>query len=142
MQQCASAPPTDDCLRWPYRTNRDGYGLVEVDGVGRPAHRRVLIATTGHDPSDREAAHRCGTPSCLNPDHLYWATPAQNGADKRVHGTGKGTRNGRSKLSEADVDEIRRRYAAGETQVALAAVFPVNQSTISQIVRGAKWVHV
>ena len=47
-----------------------------------------------------------------------------------------------SKLTKADVLEIVRRHEAGETQTSIASDFPVNQSQVSKIVRGAAWTHV
>jgi transcriptional regulator with XRE-family HTH domain len=38
------------------------------------------------------------------------------------------------------VDEIRERYAAGDTQLALAKRFGVKQPQVSRIVRNQAWV--
>ena len=43
---------------------------------------------------------------------------------------------------EADVQEIRRRYAAGETQTALGPIFGIDQTTVSMIVRRKQWAHI
>lgn len=43
---------------------------------------------------------------------------------------------GAPKLMPEDLVEIRRRYAAGETQDVLATVYRVGQTTISRVVRG------
>lgn len=54
-----------------------------------------------------------------------------------------GTKNGRAKLNDDAVREIRRLYATGEySQMKLAGMFGVNQTGISEIVRGKKWAHV
>lgn len=50
-----------------------------------------------------------------------------------------GERNPSAKLTEAQAREIRRRYANGERQVALALEFGVTQSAVSLIVRGLTW---
>ncbi len=47
-----------------------------------------------------------------------------------------------AKLTEANVLEILRRHEAGEPQIDIAKDYPVNQSTISKIVRGTRWSHV
>jgi hypothetical protein len=55
----------------------------------------------------------------------------------------RGSRHGAAKLSEADVREIRRRYAKGrETFAALAAAFNVSPQTIGGIVHLRSWQHV
>lgn len=49
---------------------------------------------------------------------------------------------GNSKLTEEKVLEIRKRYAAGETQVALSEIFEVSQPTISHICARITWGHI
>jgi hypothetical protein len=50
---------------------------------------------------------------------------------------------GRSKLTERDVREIRRRYGKGrETFAALATAFNVSPQTIGGIVHRRSWQHV
>jgi DNA-binding XRE family transcriptional regulator len=52
----------------------------------------------------------------------------------------RGEKNGRAKLSWAQVNEIRALYAAGDvTQIALANCFGVTQSTIAAITSGRIW---
>ena len=54
----------------------------------------------------------------------------------------RGEDNPRSKLTEEDVLDIRRRRAAGEKLVMLATEFGVNPVTISRISSGENWRHV
>jgi hypothetical protein len=51
-----------------------------------------------------------------------------------------GSANGRAKVSEADVLEVRRLYALGARQVDLAEMFGVDQTSISRMVLGKGWV--
>jgi len=46
------------------------------------------------------------------------------------------------KLTNRKVQDIYRRVHNGEKQIALAAEFNVNQSTISAIKLGARWKHL
>lgn len=43
------------------------------------------------------------------------------------------------KLTTAQVDEIKRRLASGESQSSIAKDFPVGRSMIGEISRGAAW---
>lgn len=51
----------------------------------------------------------------------------------------RGTRNASAQLTEAQVQVIRRRYAAGATQGSLARVYQVSLNTIGRIVRFETW---
>ena len=53
-----------------------------------------------------------------------------------------GENNGRAKLTEALVIEIRELYAMGYTQIDLAKYFEVSRATIGYIVRGETWPNV
>lgn len=73
---------------------------------------------------------------------MYWGTPERNnGIDKQRDGTDNGgERNGQAKLTAAEVAEIRARWAAGgETQLAIAADYAVDNTQISRIVNDHTW---
>lgn len=75
------------CIEWPYAISRDGYGRAPYKGKVWQAHRLMLSAFTKQHCPEKDAAHRCGNPSCINPHHLYWATSLENSLDKIFHGT-------------------------------------------------------
>ena len=55
----------------------------------------------------------------------------------------RGERNGRAKLTDADIHTIRALKATGRfTQKKIAEEFGVGQKTISFIVRGKSWTHI
>lgn len=130
------------CLLWPYVHREDGYGEVWVDGLRTRAHRAMCEAAHGPAPSsEHQAAHSCGKgdQGCVNPNHLRWATRTENMADCVDHGTRPwGERHGQSKLTAAQVAEIRSLRGV-ETQRVLAGRFGVCQMTISHIQRGITW---
>lgn len=53
-----------------------------------------------------------------------------------------GERNGRSKLTRADVLGIRRDWRAGLSGIQIAAKYEVSRALISYILRGMRWPHV
>lgn len=135
----------DECLIWPfYRSPKDGYGRIHRlgDGPITTTSRFMLEATQGPPPSDEhEAAHSCGQghKGCVNPRHLYWATPSKNQMDRVEHGTSnRGAQQWKAKLTDDDVRAIRRSLGA-ESQASIAARYDVDPSVISDIKRGKKW---
>lgn len=65
-----------------------GYGVVNVDGVPRLAHRVVWEAVNGPIPEGGCILHRCDNPPCCNPTHLYLGTKLDNYRDMADRGRG------------------------------------------------------
>lgn len=130
-----------DCIDWPYNRDRRGYGSATVGGVQRSAHNWMCRLAHGEPVSIwRHAAHKCGRPCCVNPNHLRWATHRENMLDKNVHGTtNRGERNGKTTLTERDVLEIRN---APKDLAPLIAKFGLTKHAISKIRAGKRWGHV
>lgn len=67
---------------------------------------------------------------------------ARNGARMHPERMPRGSRHGCAKLTEAKVDAIRRRYAAGGiTHQDLAREYGVSKCTVGAIIRGRIWKH-
>lgn len=139
-----AADQGDDCLSWPFGKNSRGYGEVRYEGREQLASRVMCILAHGDPPDEgMHAAHSCGMGhlGCVRPNHLRWATPSENAADKRAHGTdGRGQRNAAAKLLDADVIAIRRMaFAPKANQRRIAEIFGVAQATVSDIKQGRRW---
>lgn len=133
---------TDECIVWPFGRGSDGYARVWFDGRVRPASRIVCERVHGAPPTPKhEAAHSCGKghEGCINHRHLRWASPAENCADTLIHGTSaRGERQGNSKLTEADVREIRSLLGTMK-RAEIADRFGVSGKTIGAIHRRENW---
>lgn len=133
----------DECLAWPFYISPSGYGRINMGGSGSWVAARVMCqASHGPAPTpDHQAAHSCGKGhrGCVNPKHLYWATPVENAEDKIGHGTHKrGEDCHTARLTKAQVVEIRARVGS-ERGVDLAAEFGVSQMAISDIKNRRRW---
>jgi DNA invertase Pin-like site-specific DNA recombinase len=94
-------------------------------------------------PSKNFVLHHCDNPPCINPRHIYDGTQQDNVRDREKRHRRKppfGEKNGRAKLTEEDIRQIRALKDQGVTQRKLAAQFGVGQSQMSRIVRGEQWV--
>jgi HNH endonuclease len=100
--------------------------------------------THGSIPRTAYVLHRCDVPACVNPSHLFLGTAADNAADAKAKDRHvRGERNGCAKLTDADIREIRARYAQGGiTQEQLGRQFGTTQVNVGRIVRGVAWTHL
>jgi predicted XRE-type DNA-binding protein len=139
-----SDPKKGRCHLWTGARNAKGrYGAFRIEGKLTGAHRASWMIHRGPIPKRKQVLHSCDRGLCVNDDHLFLGTRADNMRDKEAKGRAnhaRGSRNGASKLTEKQVAEIRAIYARKEmTQTVLAALFGVSQPMIGNIVRGKSW---
>jgi hypothetical protein len=130
------------CWLWTGSTRR-GYGNF-CAGSGRhrvvSAHRVSWFINRGVDPGELVVCHRCDRPGCVNPDHLFLGTQAENIADCFAKGRGQhSARNGNSKLTTRKVIEI---LISPLNNTQIGKKFGVGQSNVSQIRSGNSWKRV
>ena len=106
--------------------------------IVRP-HKLVLEAFVGKAPQGMECCHNDGNQQNNRLENLRWDTPKNNHVDKLKHGTSNtGERCNWAKLTKAQVIAIR---ADTRTQKEIAAEYGVQQSQISRIKNGVRWIH-
>ena len=74
------------CWDWTKGTVTGGYGVIRVDRKPKAAHRVSFEMRNGAIPENGWVLHNCDNPKCLNPDHLYIGTPADNVRDREGRG--------------------------------------------------------
>lgn len=134
------------CWIWDGYASHEGYGILKLLSVAHTAHRLSFIIHFGNIPEGKFVCHACDNRRCVNPQHLWLGTAAENTNDMTTKGrkvVARGERAGNSTLRNEDVLEIRRRYKAGGTSTyKLGDEFGVSQQTINRIVNRVYWTHI
>ena len=133
------------CILWTGARDKKGYGRLSK---GKLAHRRAWELKNGPAGS-LCVCHKCDTPACVNTDHLFLGTRADNTADmiskgrfKKCYAQARGERQHLAKLTAEKVRDARFLAKSGWTSRRLALLYGVHQVTIAAAVRGATWAHV
>lgn len=124
----------DSCWNWRGAGKGNGYGHTSRG----PAHRRAYELMVGPVPNGMDVCHKCDNRACVNPDHLFIGTRAENMADMVAKGRGAG--GCRKHLTEKQVQEVRRRLNAGVSQAEVARSMNINRGTVSKISLGESYV--
>jgi HNH endonuclease len=128
------------CWLWQASVDKDGYGHFWMNGRNCKAHRIAFELFKGN-PGNLQVLHKCDTPGCVNPDHLWLGTNTENTADRDAKGRTSrnhtkayiGEENGRAKLTSDNVRTIRELLAQGLRQRDVAEKFGISLTLVSFI---------
>ena len=139
--------PNTGCWLWTAYIRSNGYGEIGRGGkYGRNifAHRASWELHRGPIPDGLNVCHKCDTPACVNPSHLFLGTQKENIQDMISKGrrgyTGMtGMTNHQSKLTEMQVLAIRE---SPKSHRVLADIYDVSKTLIGIVKRKESWTHL
>jgi hypothetical protein len=132
------------CWVWTASRTTAGYGHVSIGNKVLYMHRVMHEIYNGDIPKGLQVLHHCDNPPCCNPAHLFAGTQKLNMEDMNKKGRRndvRGEASPKCKLTDKQVEEIRKRYTRyglddGVGSVKLAKEFGVSTRHIISIIRG------
>lgn len=132
------------CWLWTKFKNQQGYGMTSKKTKRHTgAHRVAFELTFGAIPDGQCVLHKCDNPSCVNPNHLFLGTRADNNEDKFKKGRQmRGEKHPNAKLTTNDVLAIRTFLQENHSMKIyqeLGEKYGVTLQTIQRIYRKTSW---
>lgn len=142
----------DGCWLWRGPRMGNGYGEINRGRKVLLAHRVSYSKHVGPIPEGMKVCHRCDTPACVRPDHLFLGSQADNLADMMAKGRHRpagaaGSKNKSAKLNESAVRAMRvEPRLPGERATAfyrrVGAKYGVGRAGAHYVLAGGGWRHV
>lgn len=128
--------PMSGCWLWLRKVDRDGYGRMWTGNREIGAHRWSYESVFGAVDPSMKILHRCDTPPCVNPAHLFQGNQSDNMRDCARKGRLDGC--GTKRLSPETRDAIR---ASTLSRNATARMFGVASRTVQVIWKSTRERH-
>jgi hypothetical protein len=140
------------CWEWRGARNENGYGVIGRGGRGEGNHKAHRVSYQFFNKIELTVeqcvCHKCDTPWCVNPHHLFVGTKKENHEDMRNKGRGRnppihiGEKSSHAKLTNKQVIEMRQLAKLGSKIKDLAARYGVERHTVSGIIKRKTWRHI
>jgi hypothetical protein len=129
-----SKPGKNGCRVWTGYIDCVGYGRLQFEGFYQKSHRIAWrLANNAAIPKGMKVLHRCDNRTCINPDHLFLGTQAENMTDMILKG-----RN----YSKITPDQVRQIMKTSGTNAEIGRKFGLATSGIWRIKNGRGWRHI
>lgn len=124
-------PLETDCWIWGRTLNSDGYATIKYHQKAYKVYRVMWERLHGRRiPEGKSALHRCDTPSCINPHHIFIGTQEDNIRDMVSKGRQRAPRG----LTDDQVRQVRAMVRGGMRQSEVMRVMGLDSSIVSRIV--------
>ena len=130
------------CIVWTRGKFQFGHGAIGVDGKTKKAHRVAWEIANGRPvPFGLYLCHHCDNPACVNVDHLFLGTLADNNRDRTLKGRTAhqyGESHGMCKFTDTDVKAIREMRMRGVMIKDIMAEYNISRGHCGDLIHGRK----
>jgi len=135
-----SPEPNTGCWLW-LGSYRNDYAIFCWEKrVQNASHVALEVISGIIVPHGKYACHKCDTPACVNPDHLFIGTALENNRD--CHAKGRAAIGVRHGLTHLTPDDIRAIRGCSTPHFILAKKYNVSPGNIAAIRALKSWRHV
>ncbi len=132
--------PNTGCWLWGGAVNSSGYGTLRIGENNLLAHRLQWERYNESIPKGMCICHTCDVRACVNPDHLFLGTYADNTRDASKKGRlPRGEKNHYAKITEVQSIAILN---DNRISSAIAKDYGLSQGYIRNLKRGYRWKHL
>jgi hypothetical protein len=134
--------PYSGCWIWTGSYAGDGRNEYGVTPARERAHRVSWLIHRGPIPKGLCVCHKCDTPLCVNPDHLFLGTHGDNARDRARKGRNRdqnGVLHSMAKLSDQDILAIR---SDRRTRKVIAGQYRIHPVHVWRIKTKRRWRHL
>ena len=136
--------PWSGCWLWTGMLAGIGYAAIREDAAKGSRQRRASHVSyemyKGPIPKGILVLHKCDTPECVNPEHLFLGTHLDNAKDRNAKGRqahNGGEKNGQAKLTWERAEKLR---SDKRPYTVLSKEYGVSIGNISSIKNRKRWV--
>lgn len=137
MERAVCMP--NGCLEWSGLRNKQGYGLIRVDGFKTSTHRIRWMCEHSSIPKGMLICHTCDNPPCFELSHLFLGTYSDNALDMVRKGRNVVRREG-SGNALLTIEMVRRArseyYERGWPIKTIASGLSVRYEVVRRMLRG------
>ena len=126
---------SQECWLWKAARSPRGYGIFYDGNRLVYAHRVSWSLANGEIPQGMNVLHRCDTPECVNPKHLFLGTQSDNLLDCRK----KNRLTQAKKLTIADARKIRSLRKEGFHISSIASGFKISGKQVYNVLQNKQW---
>lgn len=132
--------PDAGCWIWELSQVKGGYGKVCIDNKTLIASRVAWEVWNGEIPDGLIVCHKCDTPACVNPNHLFLGTARENTDDmlKKAR-QAKGEKSPMAKLTSEIVIKLRNESGSHDS---IAKKYGLKRGVVRQVRIGETWRHL
>lgn len=135
------------CWEWRGRLTAKGYGRFSAHGIAYLAHRFFYFQFNGDIPEGHLVLHKCDNRKCVNPQHLFTGTDADNMLDCEQKGRFHQKRRvgyvpPNRKISEIDALEAKKLIDSGHSLISITKKLGIPRHILSDIKRNKSYKNV